>query len=277
MRVRRIGDERGFTVVEAVIVLFMIGALGAATMSLLMTQDRFYSRLDDSVIAEQSLRASADLASSEIRMSVPEDIFVAVPESVTFALDVYQAVVCDLVGGSQVAVFIYDTIPNPNVTGPVGFAVKNPYVTTYQHRRSWSGGTPSLGGAAETTCTDSDHLAPSGLPSNRYQAISGWASAFGSMPDRGAIVRKFRELSYRFGPSSMSGGFALFRGPQELAGPFDPRSSFSYVMDDGTVQTSVVSSDLDRIRRVRINAVAIDDDPRFDIERDFNLDVPLRY
>lgn len=271
----RIRDERGFTVVEAVIVLFMIGALGAATMSLLMSQDRFYSRVDDSVIAEQSLRAAAELASSEIRMSVPDDIFVAVPESVTFAFDVYQAVVCEVLGGNQVAMFIYDTIPNPNVTGRVGMAYKNPYVTTYRVAKGWSGGTPSLGGTAQTVCTN--NLAPAGLPSRRYQAVSGWTSVFPGPPDRGAIVRKFRELSYRFGPSSLGAGHALFRGPQELAGPFDPASTFSYVMDDGTVQTSVAAVDLDRIRRVRINAIAIDDDPRFDIQRDFNLDVPLRY
>jgi len=269
-------DERGFTVVEAVIVLFMIGAIGAATLSLLTSQDRFYSRLDDSVIAEQSLRASADLASSEIRMSVPEDIFVAVPESVTFAFDVYHAVVCGPVSGG-IAVFVYDTVPNPNVTGPVGFAFKDPYVTTYEVARAWSPGTPSLGGQAQTACQNA--LAPTGAPANSYQAHSGLPSGFsGQTPARGAILRKFRELSYRFGPSSMSGGFALFRGQQELAGPFDPTSTFSYVMDDGTVQTTVTGqANLARIRRVRINAIAIDDDPRFDLQRAFNLDIPLRY
>lgn len=269
-------NERGFTVVEAVITLFMIGAIGATTLSLLTSQDRFYGRLDDAVIAEQSLRAIADLTSSEIRMSVPEDIFVAVPESVTFALDVYQGVVCDVnAGAGQAYVFVYDTVPNPNVSGPIGFAYKDPYVTTYRVARGWTAGT-SLGGSAQTICQNA--RAPTGAPAYSYRTVSGWPSGFaGDTPERGAIVRKFRELSYRFGPSSMGSDYALFRGPQELAGPFDPTSSFSYVMDDGSIQTTVATSDLDRIRRVRVNAIAIDDDPRFDLQRVFDLEIPLRY
>ncbi len=271
-------DQRGFTLVEAVITLILIGTIGSATISLLINQDRFYSRLDDSVVAEQSLRVAADLMSSEIRMSgVPGDIFVAVPESVTVAFDVYQGVVCSAnAGGGWAYVFVYDSAPNPNVSGTRGGAFKNPYETTYHYSTpGWTGGV-STGGAAYTTCRANG--TPDTTMTSLYRTISGWPAGFaGDTPERGAIVRRYRELSYRFGPSSMGSGYALFRGPQELAGPFDARSSFSYVMDDGSVRTSVTGTDLLDIVRVRVNAIAIDDDPRFDIERNLNLDIPLRY
>lgn len=268
----------GFTLVEAMIALILVGVLGGATLSLLMSQDRYYSRLDDAVAAEQSLRASADLMSSEIRMSgVPGDIRVAVPESVTMAFDVWQAVVCDVTnpGIGQIAMFVYDSAPNPNLSsGTWGMAYKDPYATTYRYADGWSPGINASSGKA--TCTSA--LAPDTTATHLYRQISGWPGQFGGdTPERGAIVRRYRHLSYRFGPSSMGTGYALFRGPQELAGPFDPGSSLSYVMADGSVRTSVTGSDLLDIRRVRVNAVAIDDDPRFDLERDLVLDIPLRY
>lgn len=268
----------GFTIVEVMIALILVGVIGGATLSLLMSQDRYYSRLDDAVVAEQSLRASADLMGSEIRMSgVPGDILVAVPESVTVAFDVWQAVVCDITnpGIGQIAMFVYDSAPNPNLTtGTWGMAYKDPYQSTYRYADGWNPGINASSGKA--TCTG--NLAPDTTATHLYRQVSGWPGQFaGDTPQRGAIVRRYRHLSYRFGPSGIGGGYALFRGPQELAGPFDPRSSFSYVMDDGTVQTSVAVSDLDRIRRVRVNATAIDDDPRFDLQRDLVLDIPLRY
>ncbi len=74
----------------------------------------------------------------------------------------------------------------------------------------------------------------------------------------------------------MGAGAALYRGSEELVGPLAGRSSFSYVMDNGSMRTNVAAADLDRIRVVRLNAVAIDDDARFDIERTLTFDIPLR-
>ena len=47
-------------------------------------------------------------------------------------------------------------------------------------------------------------------------------------------------------------------------------------MVDSTVQTSVAFADLPDIRIIRLNATAIDDDPRFDLQRTLLFDMPLR-
>jgi len=269
---RPLSDRDGFTVVEAVITLFMLGVLGAATLSLLLSQDRFHTRLDESVSAEQSIRVAADLASSEIRMSGPDDFIAASPDSVSVRFDVFQAVVCEVISAGQVAMFVYDSAPNPNVTGTAGTAFKDPYDTGYEVSDGWTGGTTGVGG--KSTCV------ANGAPDTTatlYRIVSGWPSAFGGdTPERGAIVRRYRALTYRFAPSSLGSGYALYRGTQELVGPLDSSSSFSYVMDDGTVQTSVSGAALDDIRQVRMAIVATDDDPRFDIQRRLIFDIPIR-
>ena len=53
-------SQAGFTLVEGLIVVIMLGVIGSAFVSLMMAQDRFYSRLDEGINAEQSVRIAAD-------------------------------------------------------------------------------------------------------------------------------------------------------------------------------------------------------------------------
>jgi len=268
-------NERGFTLVESLIVIIMVGIIGSAFLSLLMAQDRFYSRLDDGIAAEQSLRASADLVSNELRMGGPEDVLAAEPESVSIRFDVYKAVVCEVTGGNSVQLFVYDSAANPSLpTNFVGTAYSGPYSSTYEYADNWTG-TAAASVAAKTTCVANG--TPDTTPTSLYRDASGWNGNFPSgVPDRGSIVRRYRRLTYRFAPSGFGSGYGLYRGTQELVGPLDPTSSFEYVMVDSTVQTSVALADLPDIRIIRLNAIAIDDDPRFDLQRVLLFDIPLR-
>lgn len=272
---RPLGDTRGFTVVESVISLAVATIVGGAFLSLMMSQDRFYSSVDDGVAAQQNLRAAADIVSSEIRMSGPDDMLAAQSDSVSVRFDVFQAVVCAVTASNTVALMVYDSTPNPNIVGGlVGTAYARPYQTLYDYADGWSGASTAATGA-KTTCTANG--APSTAPNPMYRYVTGWSGNFaGGVPPRGSIVRQYRQLTYRFAPSGMGRGTALYRGNQELIAPLDPASSFSYIMANGSVQTSVVPASLPNVRVVRINAIAVDDDPRFTLQRSLTFDVPLR-
>lgn len=263
----------GFTLVEIMIGLIVAGVIGMATVRLLQTQDRFYSHLNHGVNAEQSVRAAADIVSAELRMSVPTDLLAATPESVSVRFDVFQAVVCGL-SGNTAHIFVYDSAPNPNVNSTlVGTAWSGPYQSTWEYGDGWTGSS-SQGMGPKTVCTTNG--TPNIPGTGPYRSVTGWTPTFSGEPPRGSIVRRYRQLTYRFAPSVMSNGSALWRGPQELVGPVAAASGFAYVMDDGTVQATVATSDFDRVVAVRLNLLAIDDDPRLDLTRSLRFEIPFR-
>lgn len=267
-------DARGFTVVEAIIGLAIAAILGGALMSLLMAQDRFYGRLDSDVAAQQNLRAAADIVSSELRMNGPDDVIAAAADSVSVRFDVFHAVVCDITSSNTVALFIYDSMPATNLAvSTAGTAYARPYQSLYDYAPGWIG-SPGTGPGARTDCMNAG--APGTAPNANYRYVTGWASGFAGIPPRGSIVRRYRQLTYRFAPSALGNGTALYRGNQELIGPLDATSAFEYVMMNGTVQSNVASGNLGAVRVIRIIPVAIDDDPRFDFTRLLTFDIPLR-
>lgn len=270
-----VGGSAGFTLVEALIVIVMTGVVGGAFVSLLMTQDRFYSRLDDGIATEQSLRVATDLASTELRMGSPANLMAAQPDSVSIRFDLFRAVVCDVAGGNSVHLFVYDSAGNANLPASfAGTAYQAPYTTAFEFADGWTG-TSASSGAAKSVCVG--NAAPDSSPATLYRTVSGWTGNFPSgVPPRGSIVRRYGRLTYRLAPSGFGPGWALYRGSQELVGPLDPTSAFEYVMADSSVQSAVLPGDLPDIRIVRLNAVAIGEDPRFSVRRWLRFDVPLR-
>ena len=92
------------------------------------------------------------------------------------------------------------------------------------------------------------------------------------------MLRFYGTLTYRFAPSTFfATRTALWRGNQELIGPFDSGAAFSYVMRDGTVQASVTASDFDDVRAVRLTATALGDGAnRYNVQRPIQVDIPFR-
>jgi len=109
--------------------------------------------------------------------------------------------------------------------------------------------------------------------------ITGWGARFtDGVPERGALVRGYGSLTYSFAASTFfATRTALWRGTQELVGPFDNTAAFSYVMADGSVQSSVTGSALDSVVAVRMTATATGEGSNpHNISRQLAFDVPFR-
>ena len=274
---RPLPDERGFTLVEALIALVISGVLASALVSLLIGQSRFYERTDDQLYAEQSLRASMDLVATELRMGSPADLMSAEADSVRIRFDLIRAIVCDTTAADAVTTFAFDQITDANLTsGAVGTAVSGPYEEPFAYADSWLPAEASTGSVPKASCVATG--APSGLPDASYAVLTGWNSGVGFRPEPGSVVRFYGVLTYRFAPSTFfATRTALWRGSQELIGPFDNGAAFSYVMADGTVQSSVTSTDFVEVRAIRITATALGDGAnRYDVQRPVQLDIPFR-
>lgn len=265
-----VGRARGFTLVEVMITVVVAGVLGGALTSLVVSQQRFYSRSDNLLLAQQNIRAALDLMASELRMAAPEDIVTATPGSVTVRFDLVHGVVCEGALGSA-HVYAYDSVTNANLaSGVTGTAYSEPYDSTFVYDPGFTGTVTASSGASETICKANG--APAGEPTSRFRLVTGWSTT----PPRGSLVRWYGSLTYALAPSSTDpGSFAIWRDNQELATPFESGAEFSYVMDDGSVLGSVGAPGLADIREIRVGATAIGRGP-FGATRDVLFDIPLR-
>jgi hypothetical protein len=214
---------------------------------------------------------------SELRMGAPGDLLAAEADSVVLRYDLVRAVVCDSTGTDALTAFVLDSATNANLSGgATGTAWSGPWETVWHYADGWTPTVGSTGSGPKSTCTAAG--APAGLESADYRSLTGWSSGFGVVPVRGSVIRAYGKLGYRFAPSSFfASGTALWRGSQELVGPFAQGASFSYVMDDGSVQASVSSGDFSDVRAVRVTATAVGDGAnRFGVQRPFSVDIPFR-
>lgn len=275
---RRVG-RAGFTLVETLITLVVAGVLGVAILTLILGQNRFYEHSDDAIYAQQTIRAAMDLMSSELRMISPTDLRAAEEDSLAARFDLVRGVVCDTVGTDEAYLFVYDSVENANLPSDFrGTAFSGPYQSTFEYGDGWTGSTDAPNAVAEATCV-ANGSPVSVIPANVYREVSGWTGhpETGEAPERGSLVRFYGELSYSLASSSFGSGLAVWRNDQELVSPFETGGSFEYVMADGSVQSSVGSSDFDQVRVIRIDLTAVGEDVnRYGVERQIEYEIPLR-
>lgn len=279
----------GFTLVEMLVALVITGIMAGAVISLLMGQNRFYGSTDDVVFAEQNLRATSDLLSSELRSIYPasgsgnSDLVTAQSGELTFRVDTHRGVVCHVTSGDDVYAFLFSEPAAPNVDGsaPRGYAVREAFSgSAWTYDESWDprgGLTRSTGQGTTITETCESNGGPADDADNYSQFVvfDGWAGT--TVPADGSILRLFGRVSYTFGASGFGSGTAIFRNGQELAAPFESDAAFSYVMAGGGVQSSVSSSDFGSVERIRVSATAVGEGQnRYDVARNLQFDIPLK-
>lgn len=263
--------------------LVVAGAIGASLVAVLLRQARTYSLGDDVVHAQQSLRAAADLLSTELRQVGPGDLFAATPDSVSLRRDVLRAVVCasDGAGRGAATLFVYDSVHALNLPpGTRGWAFSDPGSATWR-RVEWADpGSSPLSVETDVGRRECEERgAPAGLAGWRYRRVEGWleTGGFGSVPEPGAVVVGYGRLTYRLAPSSFDeAGVALWRNRQELLSPFGRETRFVYRLADGTARRSVAPAELGSVRLVGLRGTALGKGGnRHRVARPLRFDVPL--
>lgn len=277
-------DERGFTLVEMLMAIVVSGLVAAAMFQLLSGQNRFYGEVSDRSYAEETLRASAELAASELRLTASGDVRAARSDSVAVRADVLRGHVCQVTATGNVYFYVTEGVSagglqsiSPGLLDSRGTAYSNPFTRTYDYDDGFDAtGTPSS--TARTECETWG--APAGMDAARYR-VKSWGGSL-APPDPGATLRVYRTLSYYFAPSDMGDGLALWRNDGELASPFDPQGAgFRYRVCTGGscgwhTNVSTASEQRD-IRRIELQARALGDGAnRYDVALDLDYDLTLR-
>jgi prepilin-type N-terminal cleavage/methylation domain-containing protein len=248
-------SRAGFSLIEVVLVLALLGAVSSAAVWLFINNSRFYERSDDTIGARENLRATIDLLAAEVRGSSSADFLVAASDSMTLRFDLSRAIVCDSTAPDEVALVVFDTVRAANVPSSFrGTAISEPYDSIFTFLDGWRLPVTGKGSVPRAACERRGGSVD--LPSSRFRAVTGWRSRYGKLPPVGSFVRVYGRLSYRLGASSFESGLGVWRNGQELASPFADGSSFSYVLEGGGEQSAVPVEALGRIRAVRIRLEA---------------------
>ena len=270
-------DERGFTLVEIVAAIAVTGVIGAAMFKLLADQHRFYGETTDRTYAEETLRASAELAATELRSVTGSDVIAAKSDSIAVWADVVAGHVCHVSSLDNVYYYVHHRPASPSLLGDMGTAYRNPFSTNFEYDPDFN----ASGTASATAQTECEAMgSPTGKAAHRYR-LKSWGGSLPA-PEPGALIRVVRKLSYHFAPSDMGDGTALWRNDSELAGPFDSQGvGFRYLVCTGgtcTWNTTVADeSDQRNIRRVELDARALGDGAnRYDVALDLDYDITLR-
>lgn len=269
----------GFTLAELLVVMVVVGLIGAGVVGLMVDQNRFYGATQDRSFADVSRRGVADLVTSELRMLSTADLRRATADTILARFDLAQAVVCEVDGITDNVTLVVHHRPDPALpSGRTGTAYSSPFEADFVYADGWTSTFLAQGGGPMTppksTCVDDG--APPGLAPEQYR-IESWTGHPSGLPTAGSVVRVYGDLVYTFGASDQGSGLALWRNDQELVAPFGGGAAFSYVMDDGSVQASVAPADHDDIRSVRVTAEALGGGAnRHDVAQDLELDIPFR-
>lgn len=257
----------GFTLVELLIAMVLAGIVGGAIVQLLLSQNEFYTTIDDRAFTEHSLRASAELLNRELRAVAPEDIVSADAGQLTVYQDSLRAVVCK--SGDPVYAYVYHRVSSPRLeSGTIGTYYRNVETGSYEYLPSFK---PSVSGHPVSECENEG--APAGRPDEYYMSWD-WPTSPGPPPE-GAVIRIFGEVTYSIEPSDFGEGHALWRNGQELVGPFTSESEFRYRMEDGTVTTN--PGTLADVRSVIVEGRLRESErSRGETRRALNLDITLR-
>lgn len=270
--------QTGFSLVEALVALVVGGLVISAALVLVLGQNRYHYRMEDQIWAEQTLRATVDLMASELNMASAHDLISAEADSVSVRFDTRRAIVCDSIGIDEVALVDYDSVSASGLApGFAGTASTDPVFSGFQYVDGFEPTTTTTGSGPKSICTG--YGAPGTLSDASYWTAVGWRGAFGgALPERGTLIRTYGRLTYRFAPSTFFPTMdALWRGSQEMTGPFVDGAGFSYVMDDGSERARVDDADVGRVRAVRIAARAVGQTGEmFGVSRDLRFDVRLR-
>ncbi|MFV1988235.1 MAG: PilW family protein [Gemmatimonadota bacterium] len=269
-------SRNGFTLLEVLITIVVSGVLGGALMTLVVGQQRFYSRSDNELLAQQNIRAAVDLMGTELRIAGADDIILATSDSIVARFDILRAVICDTLGGGEANIFVYDSIPAVNLPSSFrGTAFSPPYDSAFVYGDSFTPGS-TASATARTNCM-ANGADPNGTASTaQFRGTTGWAAEYGVTPPRGSLVRWYGALTYGFRASVSDSGFdAIWRNGQELVTPFETGAAFKYVMADGTVVNSVTGANLANIRVIRVVVIATGTGP-FNVSRPVTYDIPLR-
>lgn len=229
--------RRGFTLTEMLFVLVIFGLVAAATMRIIVNQQRFYTSTTDLIAMRNTLRDLGEAVPTDLRgiSSIGNDIYAMSDSAITFRLATGISVICSI-GATRLTVVIPPTTLSSRsalttwitapTTGDTAF-VYNEGASSAVSDDSWQQ-VPVTAALAVGSCPTS-----SGYTANATEAAAAQTVTFGTALAAnvvvGSVIRFYRTAKYKLyqpaGSSSWYLGYQDCPGGvcgtmQPVAGPY---------------------------------------------------------
>jgi prepilin-type N-terminal cleavage/methylation domain-containing protein len=216
--------QGGFTLTEMLFVLVVFGLIAAATMRIIMTQERFYASTSDLIAMRTTLRDVGAALPSDMRgiSSIGGDIYAMSDSAIDFRLATGISVVCAVNVGRLTLV-----IPPVNVANKSGLSTWSTAPTTGDTAFFYDEGAtsavsddswqkiPIVAALAVGTCpTTTGYTTTTSEANGSWTLTVGTALNAGVVP--GSIVRFYRHAKYKLYQPTANGSWYL--GYQDCPG-----------------------------------------------------------
>lgn len=254
-----ITSRRGVTIIELLIAMVIAAMLGAATLSLMMSQSRFSERAEGQRAGRRVGRSAINALANDLRMVDPDwGIEAVTSKSLTVKVPYAMGIVCTSTPLLQIIALLPVDSVVLNLPGYSGWATRG---STGVYNPV-AGGTVTDLGALTATCTGSPAnvfaiAAPSSAPNQKTRQIS-IVTIGATAVSVGTPVMLYRRENFYFGASAqsgLSGRTALWRNyldgggaAVELAAPFDTSAVFRFYNQSATVAQTAVPGTLNDIK-----------------------------
>lgn len=262
-------SRRGFTLVELLLVVVLLGIIAGGMMGVIVKQQRFYTGSVGVMETHASVREGIGILQNDLHAISPAsgDIYAMTPTSIEFRLTTGASVVCTIAPGR-----ILITIPPTNLANRNGLTSWSTppqmgdsifvYDTSHAGPTRWQRLQLASAVQGGATCPQ----APTGFTSNATESVSGYTLALSDTLRQSIIVgdaiRGFRHVKYELYQASDGNWYLGYYEcglngcgqPLPVSGPYLPASGngtdgidFAYYDSTGAV-TNVPAN----VRRIDI-------------------------
>jgi prepilin-type N-terminal cleavage/methylation domain-containing protein len=247
--------RRGFTLAELLVGMVILGIIGVALSTLILSQSRFYDNQAQRRRARFVSRAAVNAALSDLRMvEATGGIVSATPTQVVVRVPYAMGIACGHTGSSSetLSLFPVDSTVYANA-GFSGYAWRDS-TGVYNYVEA---GTSQSGGALATCVAANVNLLPGGQVVGVAPALP---VALPVITEVGTPMLLFQRMIYEFKPSTaMPGRTALWRTivptgqTDELVAPFDTSAKFRFFVVNSDTAQSAVPVPVTNIRGLELN------------------------
>jgi prepilin-type N-terminal cleavage/methylation domain-containing protein len=245
--------RRGFTLVELLVAMVVMGLLGTALARLLISDSRFVAKENARLDARQTARAGLTIMSTDLRMVTDGGLLAAAPESITVRVPYAFGLLCAMSGANTIGALapVDSAIFANAVMEGVAWRTTPGAYSFRDGQTAWAA--PS---SASICAADSIRAVagPTTSLSGRVIGMSG-----GLMGPAGTVFYLYQTVTYRFAASAtFAGRVALWRtvaggSDEEILAPFDTTAGFSYVIGSAQAPSDSAPANLSTVTGVELN------------------------